>query len=64
MSVSESMDRHEEGCLSIPGVFADVKRYVGVEISAQNAHGEKFSISAEGFVARIIQHECDPSYYQ
>jgi peptide deformylase len=49
----------EEGCLSIPGVFGMVKRPKKVTIEAQNAEGEKISITDDGWISRVAQHEID-----
>ncbi len=49
----------EEGCLSIPGVNADVRRPTSVKIQAWNEKGRPFTLSADGYLARIIQHEYD-----
>jgi peptide deformylase len=49
----------EEGCLSIPGVFGNVKRPKKVTIEAQNYKGEKIKITDEGWIARVAQHEID-----
>lgn len=49
----------EEGCLSIPGVRADVKRAGGVVVEAKDENGVAFRLNAEGFLARAIQHEID-----
>jgi peptide deformylase len=49
----------EEGCLSIPGVFGMVKRPAKIKVEAQNLNGEKNSFSADGLLARVIQHEID-----
>ena len=49
----------EEGCLSIPGLNADVKRPASVRVQAWNEKGRPFSLSADGLFARIIQHEMD-----
>jgi peptide deformylase len=49
----------EEGCLSIPGVYADVKRPAAVTVQAFNERGKPFSLDAEGMLARVIQHEYD-----
>ncbi len=56
-SVEESL--LEEGCLSIPGTFAGVLRPAGVRVQARNADGKLFTLSAEGMLARVIQHELD-----
>ncbi|MFA6171849.1 MAG: peptide deformylase [Patescibacteria group bacterium] len=49
----------EEGCLSVPGYFGEVKRYKKVTCEYFNAQGEKKKIKAEGLLARVIQHELD-----
>ncbi len=49
----------EEGCLSIPGVNADVKRPASIKIQAWNEKGRPFTLSADGLLARVIQHEND-----
>ena len=49
----------EEGCLSIPGLYTDVVRPTSVRIQAWNEKGRPFSLSAEDYLARVIQHELD-----
>ncbi|WP_028973354.1 peptide deformylase [Spirochaeta cellobiosiphila] len=49
----------EEGCLSIPGLYADVDRPAAIQIQAYNVKGRPFKLEAEGYLARIIQHEFD-----
>lgn len=49
----------EEGCLSIPGVFGQVRRPAKVTVEAQNAEGEKIRITNNGWIARVVQHEID-----
>jgi len=49
----------EEGCLSIPAVWADVKRPAAVTVPAFNEKGRPFTLDAEGMLARVIQHEND-----
>ena len=49
----------EEGCLSIPGIFADVTRAEWVELEAHDLDGQPVSIRASGFRARVFQHEMD-----
>ncbi len=49
----------EEGCLSFPNVFVDVKRPRFARIEATNLEGEKFSIEGEGLLGRALQHEYD-----
>ena len=49
----------EEGCLSIPGVFAPVTRSVWVKVEARDADGRPVAIDARGLRARVLQHELD-----
>jgi len=49
----------EEGCLSIPGIHADVKRNAEVTFDALNEKGEAITVRAEGMLARVLQHELD-----
>jgi peptide deformylase len=49
----------EEGCLSIPGIFAPVERSEWVELKAQDEKGEPVKIEARGLLARVLQHEID-----
>jgi len=49
----------KEGCLSFPGIFADIRRAKEVLVEALNENGMKLKMNAIGIVARIIQHEID-----
>lgn len=49
----------EEGCLSVPGVYEDVKRAERVTVRALNAEGTSFTLEAEGLLATCVQHEMD-----
>lgn len=49
----------EEGCLSVPNFYENIKRYNKVSIAYQNRHGEEKILQAEGFLAVAIQHEID-----
>ncbi len=49
----------EEGCLSIPGVYADVVRASALKVQAWNERGRPFTIDADGILARVILHEYD-----
>lgn len=49
----------EEGCLSIPGIYADVVRPVEITIQAWNERGRPFTLEADGMLARVAQHEND-----
>jgi len=49
----------EEGCLSIPGVFAPVVRSAWVKVEARDVNGQLLAINARGLRARVLQHEID-----
>jgi len=49
----------QEGCLSFPGIYADVERALRVKIAAQDVEGDAFELEAEGPLAVCIQHEMD-----
>jgi peptide deformylase len=48
-----------EGCLSLPGFAGDVPRATTVIVRGQNPQGEPLRIKAQGFLARVFQHEID-----
>ncbi|MFZ0391384.1 MAG: peptide deformylase, partial [Calditrichia bacterium] len=52
-------DRHEEGCLSIPGIRADVDRPFTIKVRYQDLKGNTTEESIEGLYARVFQHEND-----
>jgi peptide deformylase len=56
---SSELVPYEEGCLSVPGVFADVMRPVEITIQAWNEKGKPFTLDADGLLARVILHEYD-----
>lgn len=49
----------EEGCLSIPGIFAPVTRAAWVRVQARDEDGTPVEIAARGLRARVLQHELD-----
>jgi peptide deformylase len=49
----------EEGCLSIPGLYGDVKRAQYVEVEAMDRKGRELVFELEGMPARVVQHEID-----
>jgi peptide deformylase len=49
----------EEGCLSLPGIFAPVTRAEWVTLEGQDLDGQPVSIKARGLTARVFQHEMD-----
>jgi peptide deformylase len=50
---------HEEGCLSVPGIYAKVKRASNIKVEAQNEKGEEIQFEADELLAICIQHELD-----
>lgn len=48
-----------EGCLSVKNVYGKVPRYSKIRVRAINADGQEVRFKAEGFLARVIQHEID-----
>jgi len=49
----------EEGCLSLPGIYARIKRYARVRLRASDARGRPFEMEGTGLLARAFQHEVD-----
>ncbi|XP_025661996.2 peptide deformylase 1B, chloroplastic/mitochondrial-like [Arachis hypogaea] len=56
---SKKLSILNEGCLSFPGIYADVKRPESVKIDARDVNGNRFSFSLDGLPARVFQHEFD-----
>lgn len=50
---------YQEGCLSLPNVFADVKRWNTITVKALDRDGREFTLEADGLLAVCIQHEMD-----
>jgi len=48
-----------EGCLSVPGLRGVVPRFVRIRYAGFDAEGQPIEREAEGFHARVVQHECD-----
>ncbi len=59
VKTSEEMALGVEGCLSIPGLVGEVERYSAVQIKGLNRRGQPMKVKAEGWLARIFQHEID-----
>ncbi len=59
IGTSEELSSYEEGCLSIPGMYGDVKRPAAIQIQAWNQKGRPFKLEADGLLATVIQHEYD-----
>ncbi len=56
---SEGKKEHEEGCLSVPGIYEKVTRAEKVTVRALDKEGKPFTLEAEGLLAICIQHEID-----
>ncbi|MCW8870268.1 MAG: peptide deformylase [Proteobacteria bacterium] len=50
---------HEEGCLSVPGIYADVKRAEEITVEFLDLDGQQQTLKADGLLAVCIQHEID-----
>lgn len=59
ITASEDEQIGQEGCLSIPEVYADIKRFQRVEVKGVDLNGKDVRLEAEGFLARAFQHEMD-----
>ncbi|MBP0018540.1 MAG: peptide deformylase [Cyanobacteria bacterium SBLK] len=59
VAASKALCGAEEGCLSIPGVYLDVIRPEGIEVTFKDENGRPQKIKANGLLARVIQHEMD-----
>lgn len=59
VSAPRGQNTAEEGCLSLPGLFADVTRAAQVNVSAYDLKGNRVDRGVDGMLARVIQHELD-----
>ncbi|XP_042387087.1 peptide deformylase 1B, chloroplastic-like [Zingiber officinale] len=50
---------YNEGCLSFPGIYADVERPASIKVDARDINGARFRVNLSGLPARIFQHEFD-----
>lgn len=55
----EGTETCQEGCLSVPGIFADVERAERIRVEAEDIEGKPQVIEADGLLAVCIQHEMD-----
>ena len=55
----EGSQTYQEGCLSVPGIFADVERADRINVEAQDVDGKPLAFEADGLLAVCIQHEMD-----
>jgi len=56
---AEDKAKGQEGCLSVPGYYADVERFTKVTVNALDRDGKEISITSEDFLAIVMQHEID-----
>lgn len=56
---SKKLVLYNEGCLSFPGIHADVQRPESVKIDARDINGARFTVNLAGLPARVFQHEFD-----
>ena len=59
IAVQEGSQVYQEGCLSVPGIYADVERADRITVEALDRHGQPLAFAAEGLLAVCIQHEMD-----
>ena len=59
IQTSQELTKYEEGCLSIPGFYADVIRPQSIKVQAWNENGKSFIMEVNGLLARVILHEYD-----
>jgi peptide deformylase len=59
VQASEETELGVEGCLSVPGLVGEVERHTQVVVKGLNRRGQPTKIKAEGWLARIFQHEID-----
>ncbi|MEY2168086.1 MULTISPECIES: peptide deformylase [unclassified Rhodanobacter] len=57
--LSQDMEEGWEGCLSVPGLRGAVNRYSLIRYQGVDPHGAPIDRRADGFHARVVQHECD-----
>lgn len=57
--VAEGRAEHEEGCLSIPGIYEQIERDEHIKFAAVDADGNPYEMEAEGILAVCVQHEID-----
>jgi peptide deformylase len=59
VTISGDLEVMEEGCLSVPGIHAKIRRYKTCTVTATGLDGNEFTDDAEGLYARCLQHEYD-----
>jgi peptide deformylase len=56
---SEETQMFEEGCLSVPGIYDEVRRSSRIQVQATDENGDRFEFDAEDLLAVCVQHELD-----
>ena len=56
---SEGETSYQEGCLSIPEIYADVDRFLRVKVKAFDRNGKQFIVDSDEFLSIVMQHEID-----
>jgi len=59
ITVKDGIETHEEGCLSVPGIYETVERAERIEFTALNREGEEFKMEVDDLLAICVQHELD-----
>ena len=57
--LDDTMEEGWEGCLSVPGLRGIVPRHARIRYTGMDVQGQPIEREAEGFHARVVQHECD-----
>lgn len=57
--IGDAQEEDWEGCLSVPGLRGVVPRYARIRYSGFDPQGQRIEREADGFHARVVQHECD-----
>jgi len=57
--LSQEMEEGVEGCLSVPGLRGSVPRFTRLHYEGYDQYGKRIAVDAEGFHARVVQHEVD-----
>jgi len=59
ITARDGVEVREEGCLSVPGEYAEVERAAHIRVRARDVHGKPIEFEADGLLAVCIQHEMD-----
>ncbi|HED33079.1 MAG TPA: peptide deformylase [Gammaproteobacteria bacterium] len=59
ITARDGVEQHEEGCLSVPGIYETVERAEQIQFTALNREGEKYQMDVDDLLAVCVQHELD-----